>query len=61
MVAVMAERAARAFAAGAPLQVLPLPFASPSLTVAMLWHRRVEDQPGHRWLRGIVTRLARRL
>lgn len=61
MVAVMAERAARAFAAGAPLQVLPLPFKSPSLTTAMLWHRRVDDQPGHRWLRGVVGRLSRTL
>jgi hypothetical protein len=43
------------------LRVLPLPFKSPSLTVAMLWHRRVEDQPGHRWLRGIVSRLSRTL
>jgi DNA-binding transcriptional LysR family regulator len=61
MVAVMAERAARAFASQAPLQVLPLPFKSPSLTVAMLWHRRVEDLPGHRWLRGLVSRLAKTL
>lgn len=61
MIAVIAERAARVFAAGAPLRVLPLPFKSPSLTVAMLWHRRVEDQPGHRWLRGIVSRLSRAL
>jgi DNA-binding transcriptional LysR family regulator len=61
MVAVMAERAARAFAARAPLAVLPLPFKSPSITVAMLWHRRVGDQPGHRWLRGVISRLARTL
>jgi DNA-binding transcriptional LysR family regulator len=61
MIAIIAERAARVFAAGAPLRVLPLPFKSPALTVAMLWHRRVEDQPGHRWLRGIVSRLSRAL
>lgn len=59
MVAVMAERAARAFAATAALQVLPLPFGSPSLTIAMLWHRRLADQPAHRWLRGMVSRLSR--
>jgi DNA-binding transcriptional LysR family regulator len=61
MVAVMAERAARAFAQRAPLKVLPLPFRSPAITVAMLWHRRVADQPGHRWLRGLVSRVARTL
>ncbi len=59
MVAVLAERAARVFAAEAPLQVLPLPVASPSLTVAMLWHRRVEDDAAHRWLRGVVRRVTR--
>jgi DNA-binding transcriptional LysR family regulator len=61
MVAVLAERAARVFAAEAPLQVLPLPVASPSLTVAMLWHRRVEDDGAHRWLRGVVRRVTRNL
>jgi DNA-binding transcriptional LysR family regulator len=61
MIAVMAERAARAFASMAPLQVLPLPFKSPSLTIAMLWHRRLDDDVAHRWLRGLVSRLARTL
>jgi DNA-binding transcriptional LysR family regulator len=61
MVAVLAERLARVFAAEVPLQVLPLPVASPSLTVAMLWHRRVEDDAAHRWLRGVVRRATRSL
>jgi DNA-binding transcriptional LysR family regulator len=61
MIAVLAEREARVFAAEAPLQVLPLPFASPSLTIAMLWHRRVEDDAAHRWLRGLVRRVTRSL
>jgi DNA-binding transcriptional LysR family regulator len=61
MVAVMTERAARAFAFKAPLQVLTLPFPSPTLPFAMLWHRRQDDQAAHRWLRGIVSRVARTL
>jgi DNA-binding transcriptional LysR family regulator len=61
MVAVMTERAARAFAAKAPLQVLTLPFASPTLPFAMLWHRRQDDHAAHRWLRGVVSRVARTL
>jgi len=61
MVAVVAERSAHVFAAGAPLRVLPLPVPSPSLTVAMLWHRRVEDDPAHRWLRGLVRQVTRKL
>lgn len=59
MVAVMSERAAREFARVAPLAVVPLPFPSPSLTTAMLWHRRVGAAPSHRWLRSLVLRIAR--
>ena len=59
MIAVVGERTARAFAAIAPLQVLPLPFASPRLVTAMLWHRKHDDAPAHRWLRGLVLRVAR--
>jgi DNA-binding transcriptional LysR family regulator len=59
MLAVIGERTARAFAAIAPLAVLPLPFASPRLVTAMLWHRRMDDVPAHRWLRALVLRVAR--
>jgi DNA-binding transcriptional LysR family regulator len=61
MVTVMTEKAARAFASKAPLQVLTLPFASPTLPFAMLWHRRMDDHAAHRWLRGVVSRVARTL
>jgi DNA-binding transcriptional LysR family regulator len=61
MIAVVGERTARAFARAAPLQVLRLPFASPRLLSAMLWHRRLDDMPAHRWLRGMVLRVARTL
>ena len=45
----------------APLQVPTLPFPSPTLPFAMLWHRRQEDHAAHRWLRGVVSRVARTL
>ena len=32
----------------------PLPFATPEITVSMLWHPRLHADPAHRWLRGIV-------
>ena len=60
MVAILTERAARTFAAMAPLQVLALPFPSPKIAMASLWHRRSDDLPAHHWLRGIVHRTARR-
>jgi DNA-binding transcriptional LysR family regulator len=59
MITVISERAAREFARIAPITVVPLPFPSPSLTTAMLWHRRVGAAPSHRWLRDLVLRVAR--
>ncbi len=61
MVAVLSARAAREFARYAPLKVLELPFASPRLTTALLWHRRFDDVAAHRWLRNVVIRTARGL
>jgi DNA-binding transcriptional LysR family regulator len=59
MIAVVGERTARASARVAPLEVLRLPFPSPTLFTAMLWHRRLDDVPAHRWLRSLVARVAR--
>lgn len=59
MLAVVGERTAQAFAAIAPLAMVPLPLDSPRLVTAMLWHRRLDDVPAHRWLRSLVLRVAR--
>jgi DNA-binding transcriptional LysR family regulator len=32
----------------------PLPVATPEITVALLWHPRLDADPAHRWLRGQV-------
>jgi DNA-binding transcriptional LysR family regulator len=32
----------------------PLPFPAPELTVSLLWHPRLDADPAHRWLRGLV-------
>jgi DNA-binding transcriptional LysR family regulator len=31
-----------------------LPFATPEITVSLLWHPRLDADPAHRWLRGKV-------
>ena len=31
-----------------------LPVSTPEITVSMLWHPRLDADPGHRWLRGCV-------
>ena len=32
----------------------PLPFPVPELTLSLLWHPRLDADPAHRWLRGLV-------
>ena len=38
----------------AGLHDFPLPVPLPEFTVSLLWHPRMEADPGHRWLRGLV-------
>jgi DNA-binding transcriptional LysR family regulator len=47
---------AEALCRGPTLAISDLPFASPSIAISMRWHRRVETQPAHTWLRRIVRR-----
>jgi DNA-binding transcriptional LysR family regulator len=52
LVASVPERHTAALRAG--LRSFALPFATPPLTVSMLWHPRLHADPVHRWLRGCV-------
>ncbi|MEO8856841.1 MAG: LysR family transcriptional regulator [Burkholderiaceae bacterium] len=38
----------------AGLHGFALPFSVPEITVSMLWHPRLDADPVHRWLRGLV-------
>ena len=38
----------------AGMHSFPLPFATPEITVSLLWHPRLDADPAHRWLRGHV-------
>lgn len=38
----------------ADLVTLPLPFTLPGITLALLWHPRLDADPAHRWLRTII-------
>jgi DNA-binding transcriptional LysR family regulator len=38
----------------AGLRTFQLPFPTPEITVSLLWHPRLEADPVHRWLRGLV-------
>jgi len=32
----------------------PLPVTTPEITVSLLWHPRLDADPGHRWMRKVV-------
>jgi DNA-binding transcriptional LysR family regulator len=38
----------------AGMHSFPLPVSMPEITVALLWHPRLDADPAHRWLRGCV-------
>jgi DNA-binding transcriptional LysR family regulator len=39
------------------LQEFELPVSVPEITVSMFWHPRMENDAGHRWLRGVMTEI----
>jgi DNA-binding transcriptional LysR family regulator len=53
-VAVVPRRVAADLAAGSPLSIRALPFPSPRVTLSMIWHRRLDSHPAHRWLRSTL-------
>lgn len=54
IVATLTSRIAKAFLRTNILQIRELPCQSPSLTTQMLWHRRLQNQPAHQWLRKLA-------
>ncbi|HEX3573174.1 MAG TPA: LysR family transcriptional regulator [Rhodopila sp.] len=52
--AVMPRRAAADLMAFCPVVMRPLPFPSPRVGLSMIWHRRLDNHPAHRWLRGTL-------
>lgn len=58
LVATMAERVARRFAASASVAVLTLPFESPAFAIDLVHARRALSDPGLRWLMDAVAKAA---
>jgi DNA-binding transcriptional LysR family regulator len=52
--AVVPRRVAADFMAVRPLVIRTLPFVSPRVSLSMLWHRRLDHDPAHRWLRATL-------
>jgi LysR family transcriptional regulator, nod-box dependent transcriptional activator len=57
-VATVHRRLASFYARHLELQVLPPPFEIPALTEGMQWHKHLDGDPGHRWLRSLIGRIA---
>jgi DNA-binding transcriptional LysR family regulator len=46
-------------AIGPQLQSFPLPVDTAAITVSQMWHPRMDSDPAHRWLRGLVVAACR--
>jgi DNA-binding transcriptional LysR family regulator len=51
---VVPRRVASTLVAICPLIMRPLPFLSPRISLSMIWHRRLDNHPAHRWLRATL-------
>ncbi|MEN0108050.1 MAG: LysR family transcriptional regulator [Pseudomonas sp.] len=54
-IATMHQRLARLYADHLPLRILPPPVKIPVMREVMLWHRSVDGDPMHRWLRERIS------
>jgi DNA-binding transcriptional LysR family regulator len=59
MIAVLGRQIAQEFRRSYPIAIKELPFESAILRSVMLWHRRFDDQPAHRWLRDTIASAAK--
>jgi DNA-binding transcriptional LysR family regulator len=53
LIAVVPVEAAETLQKIGRLKVYQLPFDTPSFTVSQYWHRRYNNDPANRWLRGV--------
>jgi DNA-binding transcriptional LysR family regulator len=52
--AIVPRRVAADFMTAGPFIIRSLPFLSPRVSLSMIWHRRLDDDPAHRWLRATL-------
>jgi len=61
LIATVPKRLATQLADKEPLQLLPLPFNIPDVRIAMYWHEVTQHDAGRRWLRQLLTEVAKTL
>lgn len=57
MIATVPRRLALATQAAHAIQILPNPIRLPAYGVKQFWHKRLHDDPAHRWLRRLMVTL----
>jgi DNA-binding transcriptional LysR family regulator len=61
LIATVQRRLATALAPSLSIRLLEIPFEVAMLRETSIWHLRNDDDPGHRWLREMVSRVAQAL
>lgn len=61
LIAILSRRIALEFVRSHPLQIRKPPFESAPVQTTMLWHRRLDSHPAHRWLRDVMKAMAKGL
>jgi DNA-binding transcriptional LysR family regulator len=57
LIATLPRQIGETLARMAHLQVLPCPLTLPPFLIKQHWHARYHEEPGNRWLRGVVAKL----
>jgi DNA-binding transcriptional LysR family regulator len=61
LVANLSRRIAQEFVRNHPLELREPPYESKQVRTTMLWHRRLDHHPAHRWLRDVIASVAKTL
>jgi DNA-binding transcriptional LysR family regulator len=61
LVATLSRRIAQEFIRSHPLQLCKPPYESPRMQTVLLWHRRLNSHPAHRWLRDVITAVTKHM
>jgi DNA-binding transcriptional LysR family regulator len=61
MVTTLNRRIAQELVRSHPLEIREPPYDSPLVRTTMLWHRRLDRHPAHRWLRGVIQSVSKTL
>ena len=61
LVAILSRRIAQEFVHSHPLQISEMPCDLPCARTVMLWHRRLDRHPAHRWFRDLLISVAKQV